>query len=309
MPGRLYPDRLGDCPPHEIFVNWTHMNPAPNYKLFFNSSMNGAGGFLLQSILAQNPDFFAGGPSPLLEGLALFRQVYWERGFSRDRIPDFSPITTQAFSSTTEAMLYSFYEKTAKPYVMHKDSSLALRLLDFLKTYVKDLKLAVCLRDLRAVACSAIGERDKGSLGEQSLKEAVRKILLDERTAFFMEALEILCNSGSLKGIFILRYEDLCGSPVATMRLLYDYLEVEWFKHDFTALCPLPEESFFYGEKSPDCIRPVLEERRYDYEKILGREISRGIIEDNFWYYKNFYPEVLYTDPERILDRNTTIVR
>ena len=75
------------------------------------------------------------------------------------------------------------------------------------------------------------------------------------------------------------------------MEVVYDYLELPNFKHDFDNIKKeVVENHEVHGPFGNHEIKPKLEgpkEPRYD--EILGPEVSQNIVNSNPWFYNRFY--------------------
>ena len=94
---------------------------------------------------------------------------------------------------------------------------------------------------------------------------------------------------------FLLRHEDFNEKPRETLQMIYQWLGEPNFEHDFDNI-PKPdyyEHDTVYRSLVNHKTRTKLEKLEPRWPKVMNEEQSRGVIENNRWYYEIFYPEVL----------------
>lgn len=272
-------------------------------RLIFNASFPRSGGTLLQLILSQNPDIFASVNSPLLE-LVHSLTVLFEGSFSRSGPDD---LAAKAYSSSIRALIGGFYSFAAQPLVIDKAGTGALHYAQLLRDSLDEFKTIVCVRDPRSII--AVLERDcrQGRLAAHELPPALLTRSLAERVEWWLtkgqlgQALarwQYLFSSGRSEDYFVLRYEDLCQVPLATLGLLHDFLAIPQFKYRPEELSsPSPLYCF---HQSSQHYGGALHEARSEHLEYLGTEISNQIVLSNAPFYLEIYPDIFAMDPSLI---------
>jgi sulfotransferase len=91
------------------------------------------------------------------------------------------------------------------------------------------------------------------------------------------------------KAMLFIRYEDLTAHPRQAMKMVYDYLGVPDFEHDFENVPQVTQEDDrVYGAVSLHDIRPKVEPITKDYVTILGRDAVLAVQNNYTWYFNLF---------------------
>jgi hypothetical protein len=92
--------------------------------------------------------------------------------------------------------------------------------------------------------------------------------------------------------MLFVRYEDLTSKPAETMKMIYAYLEVPEFQHNFDSVDQVTQEDDqVYGTPGLHTIRPKVEPLVKDYMEVLGREAVRLIQNNHSGFFSQFgYP-------------------
>jgi sulfotransferase len=271
-------------------------------KIFFNSSMPRSGSTLLQNILAQNPRFYCSATSGLNEMLWASRSVY-------SKGPEFKAQDVDqmksAFLSYCRGAMKGYYEGlTDKPIAIDKSRGW-IQYYDWIKQFWPNPRFLVTVRDLRAVLSSM----EKLFHKNQHMEEWSEKpgsiahlLTLDSRVRHWLNTAPVgvqvlrlngLIQTGIIRHMHIVRFEDLTARPRETMKKVYAYLEEPEFEHDFEHVEQLTVEDDAYhptygDHKVREAVKPVPN----DFEQTLGKEICELVKEENSLYFRTFYPNV-----------------
>jgi hypothetical protein len=94
-----------------------------------------------------------------------------------------------------------------------------------------------------------------------------------------------LVEKGITKNLHFIEYDDLVTDPEKTMEGIYNFLELDNFKHDFSKLeNKSPERDFeVHGLKGMHDVRPKLAKTSSNPEDILSKEILDKCENSEFW--------------------------
>ncbi len=94
---------------------------------------------------------------------------------------------------------------------------------------------------------------------------------------------------GTASNFLFIRYEDLCSNPDNVMKSIYQYLELDEFKHDFQHISQVTvENDAIHGIYGDHIIRNSLKMLPNDSKEILGMHTVDLIKENYKWYYDFF---------------------
>ena len=278
------------------------MSSQPTHqRVVFNSSFPRAGSTLLQNILAQNPRFHCSATSGAMNLLLAARAQFSTAPMfkAQDR-----QVMRAAFLRFCRRGLEGFYEgMTDRPVCVDKHRAW-FHYYDWLSAFYPDPKIVVCVRDLRAVLSSMekLFRKNRHLHDPADSEERMNMTTVTNRTAHWLNTnpvgLTVLrlmeaTQTGTIRHFHVVRFEDLCADPRATLRAIYDYLGEPQFDHDFDHVAQSTREDdsqfVFYGEHT---IREKVEPVRPDYDQVLGRELADKVKANNGAFYRTFYPEV-----------------
>jgi sulfotransferase len=266
-------------------------------KIFFQSSLPRSGSTLLQNIMGQNPDFYVTPTSGVLELLYAARANYTES-------PEFKAQDSEemmnGFRGFCRAGFEGFYAGiTDKKYAIDKSRGWGIH-RDFVEFFYPEPKVICMVRDLRDIFCSM----EKNFRKNQHLSDPVvnhaelrgtstpKRIDVwanSQPVGMAIERLSEILRQGYDDKILFVRYEDLCMYPETEMQRIYNYLGVEYFKHDFDNIEQLTQEDdAVYGIFGDHTIRQKLEPLASSAKKVLGRDVTDWIWNTYRWYFDRF---------------------
>jgi len=104
-----------------------------------------------------------------------------------------------------------------------------------------------------------------------------------------IERLKTIIDEGIHERILFIKFEDLTVDPETELGRIYDFLEVSHFKHDFDNVAQITKENdAFFGASGNHTIRAKVEPVPKQYNKYLGQELSRNIVNSYSWFYEYF---------------------
>jgi hypothetical protein len=155
-------------------------------------------------------------------------------------------------------------------------------------------KMICCIRDLREVMVSQeLTWRKNQHLaigGGITVGHRVEEWLTQSHIAHSLQRLTDAEARGFIGDIHFVRYEDLTEQPEATMKGVYEYLELSHFDHDFKNVVKEVEENHeVHGPYGNHDVKPVVAPTLPRYNEVLGRQVSENIVASNSWFYNKFY--------------------
>lgn len=266
-------------------------------NIFFQSSLPRSGSTLLQNILGQNPEFYVTPTSGVLELVFAARHNYSE---SLEFKAQDSVLMEEGFRGFCNGGLTSFYNSiTDKPYVMDKSRGWGYY-QDFLDFFYPDPKIVCMVRDPRSIFSSMEKNHQRhpekidgvvndaemtGITVEQRIDTWVRS----QPVGLAFERLRDIIHKGNDEYMHFIKFEDLCSNPEKEMNDLYEYLEVNPYKHDFNNVEQITQEDdSVYGAYGDHNIRSKVEIIDKDYNDILGVEPSKWIKNNYEWFFQRF---------------------
>jgi hypothetical protein len=86
-----------------------------------------------------------------------------------------------------------------------------------------------------------------------------------------------------------LRYEDLCSNPEFCIKDVYKFLELEYYKHDFSKIDQITvEDDSIHGIYGDHTIRNTLKMLPNDSKEILGENVCNDIYNNFQWFFNYF---------------------
>jgi sulfotransferase len=265
-------------------------------EIFYQSSLPRSGSTLLQNIIGQNPDFYVTPTSGVLD------LVYGARHNFTTSI-EFQAQDSQLMEDgfrgfCREGVKGFFNEITDKPYVLDKSRGW-IGHLDFLRFYYENPRVICMVRDLRSIYSSMekiyrknqhldSGMENATEMGGTTTEKRVDMWSQSQPVGLALDRLQQMILEGNEDVLFI-KYEHLATNPNVAIKRLYEYLDVDDFTHDFSAIQQTTkEDDSIYGRFGDHAIRPVVSKNDDDYHQILGDGLSNHIRKQYQWFYKYF---------------------
>lgn len=268
-------------------------------KIFFQSSMPRSLSTMFQNIMAQNPDFYVTATDGLLE------LVFGARA-NFTTSPEFKAqdqvLMNKAFKGFCLGGIEGYAKEiTDKPYLLNKSRGWGVY-RSFLNEFYPDPKIICLVRNLKDVVCSYEKIYRKNQLQHDPIRNDSngKGTTVHKRVDEWMhptntigravERIFEIIRLGYDDKILFVKCEDLCLYPDAEMTRVYNYLGVPYFKHDFDHIEQVTkEDDSIYGLGSDlHTIRPKLEMKPSDADKVLGKDITQWIYDTYKWYYTKF---------------------
>jgi len=267
-------------------------------QIFFQSSLPRSGSTLLQNIIGQNPEFYVTPTSGLHDMVANARQIYTNS-------PNFkaqdSEEMKKAFLGFVNGGMQGYFNGITKKKLILDKSRGWINKIPMLELVQKSAKVICVVRDPRAIFASMEknyrNHPDK-AVAENYFPNDMAQNLLN-RVNFWanhkqfvgaaFNNLKDLVDTKQTSGIRFIRYEDLVVAPQEVLDVIYEYLEIDGFKHDFNNIKQVTiEDDKFHGVFGNHEVQPVLKSVPNDFEEILGIKISNDIYKTYEWFYETF---------------------
>lgn len=261
-----------------------------------------SGSTLLMSILSQNSLFYTFPDSPLSDIFEKIKSFIQVETYNQ-QIPyqDFNKCMLNFCAGGAE-----IFTNTLK-----KDNQILLdksrgwiRNIDFVYKTFPNLKSICIIRDLRGMVNSF------EKIHNNSLSFDKNNFNYNLSESFAQQRIEYILNLWFLKDvlisikelielprdykdkIFFIKYEELIGDPKETIREIYDFLDLEYYDHDFENIVSFPCNDNVFQPYGCHTVRPKIETLKTTYSE-LNEESLNYILENYLWYYQEFYPEIL----------------
>lgn len=268
-------------------------------QIFFQSSMPRALSTMFQNIVGQNPDFYVTPTDGLLE-LAFGARA----NFSSS--PEFkaqnSELMNKAFTGFCKGAFDGWASAiTDKPYILNKSRGWGVY-RGFLDSFYPDPKIICLVRNLKDVVASYEKIYRKNPLQHDPIRSDSngRGTTVHKRVDEWMhptntigravERIFEMIRLGYDDKILFVKCEDLCLYPENEMKRVYNYLGLPYFEHDFDNIQQITtEDDAVYGLGADlHTIRPKLEMKPSDADKVLGKDITQWLYDTYKWYYQKF---------------------
>jgi sulfotransferase len=245
-------------------------------QYYFISGLPRSGSTLLSSVLKQNPDFYADISSPLH---GIIKSTV-------DIISD-SDNNMNLKEDRRKDLLYSIfngYYKSIDNKVIFDSSRAWTSDTHILKILFPQTKILVCVRDIGWILDSFELIASKNALYTNIFidldvnhsVETRSKALMDvEKNGQIIKPFIWLKEgmSANPEMIHLIEYDDLCKNPEKTMKKVYEFLNLEYFDHDFDNV-EYSNENFDRGLGQPNL---------HTVKKKIEYNPRRSILPDSVW--------------------------
>ncbi len=266
-------------------------------RIFFQSSMPRAGSTVFQNLMNQDNRFYASPTSGLLELIFAARHNYTES-------PEFKAQDAEemkkAFFGFCKEGIHGYYNAiTEKPFIMDKSRGHFAH-YDFINGFYPNPKMICMVRSLPDIIASMEKKfrqnqhQSNPIINHANMQGTTTPKRVDiwvstPPVGMAIERLSEAIRQGIDKKMLFIKYESLCLYPEQEMKRVYEYLEIEPFKHDFNHIeQTTQEDDAVYGYAGLHDIRPQLEMKPSDAKKVLGKDVYDWIMNTYKWYNEYF---------------------
>jgi sulfotransferase len=268
-------------------------------KIFFQSSMPRSGSTFMQCILNNHPSIYAGNTDGALELLFGARANF---STSLEFKAQDKDLMDKAFKGFCLGGLEGYANGlTNKEYVCLKSRGWGVY-RGFLDSFYPNPKIICLVRNLKDVVASYEKIYRSNQLQHDAIRNdaEARGTTVHKRVDEWMhptntigravERIFEMTRLGYDDKILFVKYEDLCLYPDKVMTKVYEYLEIPYYEHNFDNIPQtiLEDDSVYGLGNGLHTIRPKLEMKPSDADKVLGKDITKWLYETYNWYYDKF---------------------
>lgn len=267
-------------------------------KFYFMAGLPRAGSTLLSSILNQNPRFYSGPSSPVLSTMYAV-----ENHLINDELYHGYPKPEQA-NQIISNIIRQFYGDIDREVIIDKNRAWTAR-VPYIEGYIGQKAKIICpVRDIDEILTSMIMmiRRNPYKEGNQRINfidEQLVKLNIplndDNRCEYIASPQGILGQSlnAIMEGfnqrfgdrIHFIEYEDITNNPKQTLRKLYEFLEEEYYEHEFNNLKNQNREDDMntYGLADMHEVHPQLKNTAPKPIDILSSYVLKKCSGMDFW--------------------------
>jgi|LakMenE01Jun11ns_1017448.scaffolds.fasta_scaffold9815143_1 sulfotransferase len=265
-------------------------------KYFFLGGMYRSGNTVLAAILNQNPDFYVSPLSPVVEYM-------WRiHSCKEDFETAIANPNVNRTDNTVSKILDNYYYDVNKKYVVDRNKAwIHIPNIRMLKEYITpNPKILFTVRPLRECVASLIKVdydkqmEDMLSSGfnynpDISNNDNLAEFILNGNMAIAMENAFYSYTENKQKDIQIIRYHDLLANPQETMDLIYDFLEIDKYHHDFDNIVQNEKEDDEKSNRSKNLhiIRQKLESSNLVVEDYLSDKMIEKCNNMDLFVFEN----------------------
>lgn len=202
---------------------------------YFISGLPRSGSTLLSTILSQNPDFYADISSPLSMIIENTVRVFSECENS-------SHINEERRINTIQSLFEGYYSLQSQTTIFDT-SRIWTRNTSLLKQVFPNTKIICCVRNIDEIINSFEKLWTHNPLYYKQINDFTYSQNIFERSDEIYNRFIIPYFSSLKEGcaktpeiIHFIEYESLCKFPEKTMRNLYEFIEIDYYKHNFNEL-------------------------------------------------------------------------
>jgi hypothetical protein len=229
-------------------------------NFYFLAGFPRSGNTLLSSILNQNPEIYTSPLSPVAEYM-------WQCHLAELNIENSktNPYPNRS-KNVISSIIKNYYEDVEKPIIFDRDKNWAnpgnLEMLNHCLDYKPKIifttrKIVEILASTIAIFGNNLVEtmNQSGHVQDSSLtkNDNLCDFIMSEHSLFgkFSVAFYSIDNLND-NTIYIVKYEDLLSTPQETIDGIYDFLEIERFKHNFTNIRKADQDNDHAAEYPKD---------------------------------------------------------
>ena len=265
--------------------------------IVFNSSLPRAGSTLLSNILGNNPDIYAS-PSSGLADAVHGAHYYWQN--AEHTKTEGIEKRSESLKEFLRAGIEAYYnEITDKPYIIDKHRAWS-RIADFTDALFPQCKMLCMVRHPFDIFASMEKLFRKNPMDNKASGivdyEALQGMTVESRVNIWMNgapvghAFQSLYNTIQTKlkdDIMYIPYEHLTEQPEKTMRDIYKYLDIPYYKQDYNNIKQVTHEND-EGILTNHIIRPKIEPVVQNPIEILGLDSCLYIQQNLNWFFDYF---------------------
>ena len=268
-----------------------------NKTYYFMAGLPRSGSTLLKSIIDQNPNIHANPVSPVME------LMYWNDHYFTDSEQYLGYPKPKSAHKVISSIIDNYYFDTEEPIVIDHCRAWSNN-IERIKTYITPNPKIICpVRNVLEVLTSFITmvhrNSEQVSFIDQHLIEKGLEITDDNRCDYLMskegiveQALwaqsQAFIRGDDKKNLLMVEYDDLVNCSDETMRRIYEFLELDYYQHDFKNVENKHREiDDQWYLKDMHYVRKEVKKKSKKPEDVLSTYILNKYSNLEYWKYSN----------------------
>tara|TARA_B100001989_G_scaffold4262_1_gene2904 strand:- start:4706 stop:5545 length:840 start_codon:yes stop_codon:yes gene_type:complete len=268
-----------------------------NHSFYFMAGLPRAGSTLLKSIIDQNPNVHTEPVSPVMEIMYHSEKYFFKQSEQYIGYP--KPKNAYKIVSS---YIQNYYYDVEKPIVIDHNRAWSNN-IERIKTYIHPNPKIICpVRDISEILTSFITmvhrNSDEVSFIDKHLIEGGYTVDDDNRCQYLMgndgiveQALWAQSQAfirNETKHLLMVEYDDIVNTPQETMDRIYNFLEIDGYKHDFNNVKNNHRESEEqWNLKDMHHVRNKVQKISKKPEDVLSPFILNKYSKLEYWKYPN----------------------
>nr|BAR31784.1 Protein-tyrosine sulfotransferase 2 like protein [uncultured Mediterranean phage uvMED] len=265
-----------------------------------------SGSTLLVNLINQHPDVY-GSPDSLLSGMVKALQEKISESMQDSQYN--ADLSYDIFYNFCRGGIISWVDKLTDKKIFLDKCRGWIELIDICRNTFPYTKFIVCIRDLRGTYSSFLkvekttpllykdgllyGDQTydyrEVDIENQKIDDVFGQPMMRRNLVTIKELLD--CNKLDNTFLFV-RYEDLIKNPREQLFTIYEFLNLPDHKNDLDNIEQIPYHDSMFLPYGRHKIKPKMQSfDPWDFD--INKKAEDKIIQDNLWYYSEFYPEVL----------------
>jgi len=269
-------------------------------KFFFISGMPRSGSTLLCNILAQNQDLFVSKATSGCHDVLFNIRNQWDQLVEHQA----EGVDYKQLQRVLSSVLNS-YHSTDKDLIVDKGRGWLslIEMAEFILGYTP--KIIVPVRNISEILSSfeklwrkttgfTQWQFEQSDYFQAQTTEGRCDIWTraDQPVGLAYNRIKDIINKGYKNKLLFVEFDQLTSQPAQTLKMVYDYLELSYFQHNFNNVEQVTKEDDIGVHKIPDLhsIRPQVLPVPYDSDKILGSLVAQKYTNLELWknYVSNY---------------------
>ena len=268
-----------------------------NKTYYFMAGLPRSGSTLLKSILNQNPQLHTEPISPVLE------LTHYNNQYFVDSEQYLAYSKPKSAYKVISSIIDDYYFDVEKPIIIDNCRAWSNN-IEMIKTFINPTPKVICpVRNITEILTSFITmirrNDDQVSFIDQYLIEKGLPTTDDNRCDYLMskdgiveQALwaqsQAFIRGDDKKYLHMVEYDDLISNPNGTLKKIYDFLEIDFYSHNFEKIENTNREiDDQWCLKDMHYVRDKLEKKSNKPENILSSYILNRYTNLEYWKYSN----------------------
>jgi sulfotransferase len=267
-------------------------------SFFFLAGLQRSGATLLSSILNQNPDMWVSPASPLFRLMVAETTIY-------DSTENIDYDRKDGIAQAIARAPHAFYSDKEVKHVIDKNLNWQTpNGIGLIKTYITDRPKIICpVRSIPEILASfdsiitgvkgnetnsidAAVQRETMPIGNSADRRAEWLMRYDKDITICLNGMKLALNPDLRDMFLFVEYSDLVSDPEAQVERIYEFLEIPEFEHEYQNIVDptdIPEDSPVTGIRHLHKVRPKIEKKSVNPEKVLSKETINRYSGLEFW--------------------------